>query len=52
MFICFIFPQENHCHRIKLLGDCYYCVCGLPTARPDHAECAVEMGLHMIEDIK
>ncbi|XP_075585663.1 adenylyl cyclase 78C isoform X1 [Dermatophagoides farinae] len=44
--------EENHCHRIKLLGDCYYCVCGLPTARPDHAHCCVEMGLHMIEDIK
>lgn len=35
--------QEHHCLRIKLLGDCYYCVSGLPEARPDHAMCAVEM---------
>ena len=28
---------ENHCLRIKILGDCYYCVSGMPEARPDHA---------------
>ncbi|XP_046393451.1 adenylate cyclase type 8-like isoform X2 [Ischnura elegans] len=43
---------ENHCLRIKLLGDCYYCVSGLPKAREDHAHCAVEMGLHMIKAIQ
>ncbi|XP_064090034.1 adenylate cyclase type 8-like isoform X5 [Macrobrachium nipponense] len=43
---------ENHCLRIKLLGDCYYCVSGLPEARKDHAQCTVEMGLHMIRAIK
>nr|CAD7265771.1 unnamed protein product [Timema shepardi] len=43
---------ENHCLRIKLLGDCYYCVSGLPRARPDHAHCCVEMGLHMIKAIQ
>uniref|UniRef100_A0A336KM60 adenylate cyclase n=1 Tax=Culicoides sonorensis TaxID=179676 RepID=A0A336KM60_CULSO len=43
--------QDNHCLRIKLLGDCYYCVSGLPEARPDHAMCAVEMGLDMIDAI-
>ncbi|KAB0798774.1 hypothetical protein PPYR_06654 [Photinus pyralis] len=43
---------ENHCLRIKLLGDCYYCVSGLPTPRADHAHCCVEMGLHMIKAIK
>ncbi|XP_044001211.1 adenylyl cyclase 78C isoform X1 [Aphidius gifuensis] len=43
--------SENHCLRIKLLGDCYYCVSGLPTARSDHAQCCVEMGLHMIKAI-
>ncbi|PRD28434.1 UNVERIFIED_CONTAM: Adenylate cyclase type 5 [Trichonephila clavipes] len=42
---------ENHCLRIKLLGDCYYCVSGLPEPRPDHAQCCVEMGLDMIEAI-
>ena len=35
----------------QLLGDCYYCVSGLPEARPDHASCAVQMGLDMIETI-
>ncbi|XP_012342134.1 adenylyl cyclase 78C isoform X4 [Apis florea] len=43
---------ENHCLRIKLLGDCYYCICGLPIARSDHAHCCVEMGLHMIKAIR
>ncbi|CAG5097000.1 Oidioi.mRNA.OKI2018_I69.XSR.g14885.t2.cds [Oikopleura dioica] len=43
--------NENHCLRIKLLGDCYYCVSGLPESRPDHATCAVQMGLDMIETI-
>ncbi|XP_076034454.1 adenylate cyclase type 6-like isoform X2 [Oratosquilla oratoria] len=42
---------EHHCLRIKLLGDCYYCVSGLPEPRPDHAHCCVEMGLDMIEAI-
>lgn len=42
---------EHHCLRIKLLGDCYYCVSGLPEPRPDHALCAVEMGLDMIDAI-
>ncbi|XP_054271943.1 adenylate cyclase type 6 [Macrosteles quadrilineatus] len=43
--------QEHHCLRIKLLGDCYYCVSGLPEPRPDHAHCCVEMGLDMIDAI-
>jgi len=34
-----------------LLGDCYYCVSGLPEPRPDHAHCCVEMGLDMIDAI-
>ncbi|XP_034077603.1 adenylate cyclase type 5, partial [Gymnodraco acuticeps] len=42
---------ENHCLRIKILGDCYYCVSGLPEARADHASCCVEMGMDMIEAI-
>ncbi|XP_010219710.1 PREDICTED: adenylate cyclase type 6-like, partial [Tinamus guttatus] len=42
---------ENHCLRIKILGDCYYCVSGLPEARGDHAHCCVEMGVDMIEAI-
>ncbi|XP_071451517.1 adenylate cyclase type 6-like [Hetaerina americana] len=42
---------EHHCLRIKLLGDCYYCVSGLPEPRPDHAHCCVEMGLDVIDAI-
>ncbi|ESO82178.1 hypothetical protein LOTGIDRAFT_135033 [Lottia gigantea] len=43
--------SENHCLRIKILGDCYYCVSGLPEPRPDHAHCCIEMGLDMIDAI-
>ncbi|XP_022645660.1 Ca(2+)/calmodulin-responsive adenylate cyclase-like isoform X3 [Varroa destructor] len=42
---------ENNCLRIKILGDCYYCVSGLPE-RSDHAQCAVNMGLDMVDAIK
>ncbi|XP_067086288.1 LOW QUALITY PROTEIN: adenylate cyclase type 1-like [Osmerus mordax] len=42
---------ENHCRRIKILGDCYYCVSGLTQPKADHAHCCVEMGLDMIETI-
>ncbi len=38
--------------RIKILGDCYYCVSGLPISRPNHASNCVRMGLKMIDDIK
>ena len=38
--------------RIKILGDCYYCVSGLYNSRPDHAICCLEMGLRMIDIIK
>ncbi len=44
--------QVNSCLRIKILGDCYYCVSGLYDDRSDHAVCCVEMGLQMIEVIK
>uniref|UniRef100_A0A673VUS6 Adenylate cyclase type 1 n=1 Tax=Salmo trutta TaxID=8032 RepID=A0A673VUS6_SALTR len=42
---------ENHCRRIKILGDCYYCVSGLTQSNADHAHCCVEMGLDMIDTI-
>ncbi|XP_067330480.1 adenylate cyclase type 1-like isoform X2 [Channa argus] len=42
---------ENHCRRIKILGDCYYCVSGLTQPKTDHAHCCVEMGLDMIDTI-
>nr|XP_026484478.1 adenylate cyclase type 8 [Vanessa tameamea] len=44
--------SENHCLRIKLLGDCYFCVSGLPDRRSDHAFCCVNMGLQMIRVIR
>lgn len=43
--------NEESCLRIKLLGDCYYCVAGLPSARLDHADCCVGLGLQMIKAI-
>jgi len=48
----FIPSQENQCMRIKILGDCYYCVSGLPVSRPQHASNCVHMGLAMIDAIK
>ncbi|KAM7358388.1 adenylyl cyclase 78C [Cochliomyia hominivorax] len=48
--------EDNHCLRVKLLGDCYYCVSEFESdnwkTRPDHAVCSVETGLHMIKAIK
>ncbi|XP_043520152.1 adenylate cyclase type 2 isoform X4 [Frieseomelitta varia] len=44
--------QDNQCMRIKILGDCYYCVSGLPISRPNHAYNCVTMGLQMIDAIK
>uniref|UniRef100_A0A4W5RCC5 adenylate cyclase n=1 Tax=Hucho hucho TaxID=62062 RepID=A0A4W5RCC5_9TELE len=44
--------EEHHCMRIKILGDCYYCVSGVPEPETDHARCCVEMGLSMISTIK
>uniref|UniRef100_A0A8C2DPE6 Adenylate cyclase type 8 n=1 Tax=Cyprinus carpio TaxID=7962 RepID=A0A8C2DPE6_CYPCA len=43
--------EENHCMRIKILGDCYYCVSGVPEPQTAHARCCVEMGLVMINTI-
>ncbi|XP_062865203.1 adenylate cyclase type 4-like [Trichomycterus rosablanca] len=39
--------RKNECLRIKILGDCYYCVSGLPDPIPDHARNCVQMGLDM-----
>lgn len=45
-------PQANECMRIKILGDCYYCVSGLPVSLPTHARNCVKMGLDICEAIK
>lgn len=44
--------QFYDCLRIKILGDCYYCVCGVPQPNEDHAKICVDMGLDMIDVIK
>uniref|UniRef100_A0A8C5BQA7 adenylate cyclase n=1 Tax=Gadus morhua TaxID=8049 RepID=A0A8C5BQA7_GADMO len=44
--------EENHCMRIKILGDCYYCVSGVPEPQSGHARYCVEMGLAMISTIR
>ena len=42
--------QKNGCQRIKILGDCYYCIAGLDDNKT-HAQSAVEMGRDMITHI-
>ncbi|XP_077314525.1 adenylate cyclase type 7 [Lithobates pipiens] len=44
--------KENECMRIKILGDCYYCVSGLPVSLPNNARNCVKMGLDMCDAIK
>lgn len=47
-----VLANKHQCMRIKILGDCYYCVSGIPDKNEYHAHCAVGMGLEMIENIK
>lgn len=51
LYFVFIF-QKHKCIRIKLLGDCYESVCGIPDHTTDHADNCVEMGLDMIGAIR
>ncbi|XP_054714363.1 adenylate cyclase type 2-like [Uloborus diversus] len=44
--------ERNSCLRIKLLGDCYYCVSGVPNRDPLHADHCVQMALDMIDIIR
>lgn len=44
--------EKYHQLRIKILGDCYYCISGAPVDRPDHAVLCVHMGLSMVEAIR
>ncbi|XP_039524872.1 adenylate cyclase type 4 [Pimephales promelas] len=43
--------KKNGCLRIKILGDCYYCVSGLPDPISHHARNCVQMGLDMCNAI-
>ncbi|ROT79207.1 Adenylate cyclase type 2 [Penaeus vannamei] len=44
--------ETNGCLRIKILGDCYYCVCGVPEYNKDHAHNCVKVGFEMIDIIR
>ena len=44
--------QKYHQQRIKILGDCYYCVCGALPVRSDHAILAIHMGNSMVDAIR
>jgi len=54
--------ERHNCNRIKILGDCYYCISGLPSldpndkdnhiSNPNHAKNSVDMGLEMIDLIR
>ncbi|KAI5639778.1 adenylate and guanylate cyclase catalytic domain-containing protein [Phthorimaea operculella] len=44
--------EEHDVLRIKFLGDCYYCVSGVPQPNPLHAKNCVDLGLEMIQIIK
>ncbi|KAK9300856.1 hypothetical protein QLX08_006566 [Tetragonisca angustula] len=44
--------ERHNVLRIKFLGDCYYCVSGVPTPNSQHAKSCVDLGLDMIKIIK
>ncbi|XP_072945490.1 adenylyl cyclase X E-like [Epargyreus clarus] len=44
--------EEHDVLRIKFLGDCYYCVSGVPKPTVQHAKNCVDLGLEMIHIIK
>ncbi|KAI8438271.1 hypothetical protein MSG28_010861 [Choristoneura fumiferana] len=44
--------EEYDVLRIKFLGDCYYCVSGIPKPTAQHAKNCVDLGLEMIHTIK
>ena len=44
--------ERHNVLRIKFLGDCYYCVSGVPTPNSQHAKNCVDLGLDMIRIIK
>ncbi|XP_012259687.2 adenylate cyclase type 2-like isoform X2 [Athalia rosae] len=53
LFRSFDEASEKHTVlRIKFLGDCYYCVSGVPTPNVQHAKSCVDLGLDMIQIIR
>lgn len=39
--------EENHCERIKTIGDAYIAVCGMPAPTPDHAKNIINAALEI-----
>ncbi|KAK7091877.1 hypothetical protein V1264_009499 [Littorina saxatilis] len=44
--------HKYHQQRIKILGDCYYCVCGALDLRKDHGVLSIHMGMSMVDAIR
>ena len=44
--------RELGVEKIKMIGDAYMVVSGVPEARADHAQAIAEMGLRMIETVE
>ncbi|XP_046413493.1 adenylate cyclase type 2 isoform X2 [Neodiprion virginianus] len=44
--------EKHNVLRIKFLGDCYYCVSGVPNPNAHHAKSCVDLGLDMIQIIR
>jgi len=44
--------RELGVEKIKMIGDAYMVVAGVPEPRPDHAQAIAEMGLRMIEAVE
>lgn len=40
---------ENHCERIKTIGDAYMAVCGMPNPDNHHAENILKAAVHIIQ---
>lgn len=38
--------ERHNVLRIKFLGDCYYCVSGVPIPNSQHAKSCVDLGKH------
>lgn len=39
--------ERHNVLRIKFLGDCYYCVSGVPTPNSQHAKSCVDLGKYI-----
>lgn len=44
--------ENNHCERIKTIGDAYLCVCGMPESNPHHAINIVTAAIEIIEYLR